>query len=419
MTMGTMTFSTYWCSLMCYWHESGDNEREGRKLSLKRILSGVVLCACSALLAGAIAASEIAVPPYPSSTRITDVSFNWPTHICLARGSDNWPITWADDGHQYTSWGDGGGFGGTNSDGRVSNGFGRVEGPKNGYLGVNIAGGKNAPYPAPFDGKCYGIISIDGTLYAWRTGGTSGHSAYTLQELWKSTNHAATWSFTGVRFVQSDFNPPADRGFFAPTFLEFGRDYAGARDEYVYSYATNVKTSSWEVHRPGQITLMRVPKTGIENRSGYEFFAGMAGGNPQWTSTSTARRPVWEDATNGVMRISVSYNAPLKRYFLWTEHTARNNGNVALYEAPEPWGPWRTVFFDFDFASQITSGKGIIYFGFSSKWLSVDGRDFVAVMSVDDNWDTVEGRFTVEPFPLRRNIDQDGDRDPLDVLLDK
>ncbi|HJX09709.1 MAG TPA: hypothetical protein VJ733_04335 [Candidatus Binatia bacterium] len=36
----------------------------------------------------------------------------------LAPYSDNWCITWADNDHQYTSWGDGGGFGGDQKDGR-------------------------------------------------------------------------------------------------------------------------------------------------------------------------------------------------------------------------------------------------------------------------------------------------------------
>jgi len=48
--------------------------------------------------------------PYPSSTVITDMNFDFSTHTREAEGSDNWPITWADDDHQYTSWGDGNGL---------------------------------------------------------------------------------------------------------------------------------------------------------------------------------------------------------------------------------------------------------------------------------------------------------------------
>ncbi len=49
--------------------------------------------------------SAQATSPYPASPVIKGISFDWSTHIRLAQGSDNWPITWAADGHQYTVWG--------------------------------------------------------------------------------------------------------------------------------------------------------------------------------------------------------------------------------------------------------------------------------------------------------------------------
>ncbi|MBU1090215.1 hypothetical protein KKF38_05525, partial [Patescibacteria group bacterium] len=41
---------------------------------------------------------------------VTGITCDWSTHIQKASGSDNWPITWADDDNQYTAWGDGWGF---------------------------------------------------------------------------------------------------------------------------------------------------------------------------------------------------------------------------------------------------------------------------------------------------------------------
>ena len=41
--------------------------------------------------------------------------------------------------------------------------------------------------------------------------------------------------------------------------------------------------------------------------------------------------------------VSVSYNAGLKRYILCTEHEQSFKGNLGIYDAPEPWGPWTTV----------------------------------------------------------------------------
>lgn len=49
--------------------------------------------------------------PYPPSPVILDLT--WApasTIVHLARDSDNWPLTWADDGHLYTAYGDGTGF---------------------------------------------------------------------------------------------------------------------------------------------------------------------------------------------------------------------------------------------------------------------------------------------------------------------
>ena len=50
------------------------------------------------------------------------------SHLRAAEGSDNWPVTWSDDDHQYAVWGDGGGFEGNESDGRASFGVARIEG---------------------------------------------------------------------------------------------------------------------------------------------------------------------------------------------------------------------------------------------------------------------------------------------------
>ena len=128
-------------------------------VGLTYLLGLVFLCAAADVGAG---------PPYQRSTYITGVQFNWGTHRQFARGSDNWPITWADDDNQYASWGDGGGFGGSNSDGRVSLGFARITGGEADYQGKNVWGGKGAENPAQFSGKSYGIVSIGGVLYMWR-----------------------------------------------------------------------------------------------------------------------------------------------------------------------------------------------------------------------------------------------------------
>ena len=79
-------------------------------------------------------------PPYPPSPIIHNVTFDFSSLTRGAPGSDEWPITWAEDDNLYTAWGDGGGFSGTNSDGRVSFGVARIKGTGDNWDGLNIWG---------------------------------------------------------------------------------------------------------------------------------------------------------------------------------------------------------------------------------------------------------------------------------------
>jgi hypothetical protein len=248
----------------------------------------------------AMSSRSTAAPPYAQSRVITGVSFDWGTHIRLASGSDNWPITWADDNQQYTAWGDGGGFGGTNSDGRVSLGFARIEGSKASYRGCNVWGGKNAENRSMFPGKCYGMLCVDGVLYA-----VVNDQVNLVDRIYRSTNHGATWS-------GSSWTIPGDER--TATFLQFDRDYAGARDSYVYVYAP---MDRWDT--PGtEVWLARVPKAQIMTWASWQFYGGMPNGHPVWTSWDN-RRAVFHDA-RVCWAVSVSCNTGLGRYLLCNTH---------------------------------------------------------------------------------------------------
>ena len=333
-------------------------------------------------------------PPYPPSPVIARVTFDDATAREEAEGSDIWPITWADDDHLYTPWGDGGGFGGTNSAGRVKLGVARVEGGKRDYRGVNLAGGKGAPNPAPCDGKSEGILALGNTLYMWRDNdrGPGTPEYFMYFDLWRSDDHGHTWREAGVKFATRDGDYPAgDVGMFAPAFCQFGRGYAGARDDYVYIYAPDIiDPSHWLVRVPGRINLLRVPRAKIESKADYEFFAGHdANGALRWSREIGARQPVWRDPKQGTHRIAVSYNPALKRYLLTTIAIDRR-GWMTIYDAPEPWGPWTHVHTELN---PERWGTLTIIFSFVNKWLSPDGRDFVLVHTKDDRWATIEGRF--------------------------
>jgi hypothetical protein len=103
------------------------------------------LLAMAGFLPGSTAAlAAEAGSPYPESPRISAITFFPYTHKRRAPGSDNWPITWSADDHQYTAWGDGGGFAGTDVRDRVSLGFARLEGPAATYRARDVWGGPSS-----------------------------------------------------------------------------------------------------------------------------------------------------------------------------------------------------------------------------------------------------------------------------------
>jgi Domain of unknown function (DUF4185) len=371
---------------------------------MARTFSSLFLfCGCFLSWLFAASCSDPHDPPYPPSPVIADVAFDWSTHDRQAQGSDNWPVTWGDNDHQYTSWGDGGGFGGTNRDGRVSLGVARVEGTAGGYQGFqgfNVWGGKDPENEATFDGKSYGIISIAGILYMWISPGSNATS-YEWARIHSSTNQGASWTAASWAFKKSD-------GFILPTFLQFGKDYQGARDNFVYIYANHFKSrliglskDRLRIHKPGEIALMRVPTTSILDRKSYEFFAGIDNnGNPRWAKDLEARKAVFEDPNGVGWNTSAGYNAGLRRYLLITEHVASLKGNMGIFDAPNPWGPWTTV--------KYTNAFGIphiepttFFWNFSNKWLSADGKNFTLVFTGigsgegNDSWNTVRGTFVL------------------------
>lgn len=328
-----------------------------------------------------------AAAPYPQSAVVSDVQFDWTKHIRRAQGSDNWAMTWASNDHQYTSWGDGFGFDGGTT--KKSLGYSRIEGSSTSWTGDDVFGSENAEAIANLGGKSYAILAVNGVLYSFVSPGSDTQNL-TTATLYKSTDGGHSWNLTPVVFTETL------HGLALPCFLQFGRDYAGARDSYVYAYWTKVKSHVWEVQKPGEIILTRVPKTSIEDPLKYEYFAGLgSGGSPTWSLSLTSMVPVFQDP-NGVMRNSVNYNAGLGRYLLVTNHTTKNLGNVAIFDAPEPWGPWTTIRYFTGWPAGGEVSRNTFYGNFSSKWFSSSGLDFVFVFTgkdTNDSWNSVPGRF--------------------------
>ena len=274
----------------------------------------------------------------------------------------------------YTAYGDGNGFEPFIAQ-KLSLGFARIAGTPPRVTAENI---RTPTGEATGDGaagkKASGLLMVDGVLYLWaRNAGNS-------QLAW-SSDRGKTWTWADWKFTAS---------FGCPTFLNFGKNYAGARDDFVYVYSHDSDSAYEPADR---MVLARVPKTRIRERSAYEFFAGLDGdGRPVWTHDLARRGAVF--AHHGrCARHAVTYNAGLGRYLLVQplagpasrdpkgRRDTRFSGGLAIYDAPEPWGPWTTVFF----TDRWDVGPGETA-SFPTKWMSADGRTLHLVFSGDDSF---------------------------------
>ncbi len=324
-------------------------------------------------LAGCARPASRPAPPYPPSPVIAGITWEFAGLVRLAPGSDLWPMTWAADDNLYTAWGDGGGFGGTNREGRVSLGFARIIGSPPHLTAVNVWGGKAAENPATFGGKVGDLLAVDGVLYAlggvWPgpAGVSKSESPHECRLLWShdlgKSWHYASWTFADVTTTT-----------FAPSsFLHFGKDYAGARDRFVYLYGGK----PWWAGTGHDIYLVRVPREQIKRREAYEFFAGLdAAASPTWTTDEAQRKPVFTDP-NSVSSWRVVYHPGLRRYLMAVSHGGV--GQLGIFDAPEPWGPWTTVAYDEDWG-RFGRGEALNYV-FPTKWMSADGTTLWMVFS--------------------------------------
>ncbi len=294
-------------------------------------------------------------PPQPHSQVVGRVRYAPRSQIIRrAAGSDNWPMTWGDDDAIYAAYGDGWGFEPRRPK-KLSLGFARILGAPPNFRGVNI------PSPSgeltgdgPAGGKASGMLMVGGVLYMWvRNMGNA-------QLAW-STDHAQTWQW-GFKFTES---------FGHPVFLNFGPNYDGARDNYVYVYTPD-GPSAYESY--DQVILARVPKNRIRDQSAYEFFAGVdRRGQPVWTHDFSRRAGVLV-YTGRCARLDVAYNPGLGRYLMALGFN--HSGAWGLFEAPEPWGPWSICFWTDRWDCGDTHSYRL-----PTKWFSRDGRLIYLVFS--------------------------------------
>ncbi|MBT8445253.1 MAG: serine hydrolase, partial [Gammaproteobacteria bacterium] len=332
-------------------------------------------------------ATDLQNIPVPFSSVIT--GFEWAdpdTMVREAQESDGWAITWSDDGDQYTAYGDGWGFR-HEAPGKLSLGFAKILGPGDAYSGINIWS-PTGELPAGHGDtgkKASGMVMVDGVIYMFvRNADLDGREC----QLAVSSDYMQTW--TWIPWTIPELGHCA--------LLNFGQNYGGARDDFVYVYSPNTSHGRYETD---EIVMGRVPKDSITDRSAYEFFAGMdAGGNPQWSADIANRAPTLV-FPGGANRLDVTYNAAIGRYMMVDRSRALNGGlnQFSIFDAPEPWGPWTTVYYTRNFfgdplVSWLHGGWDESQH-IPSKWIGPDGKSFFLICACDDSFAVIEAYLSV------------------------
>jgi hypothetical protein len=327
------------------------------------------------LLCATTAAADEPHSPYPPSPVIR--SLQWApaeTIVRRAKDGDNWPVTWGADDALYTTWGDGTGFV-PKVERKLSCGFARVTGGPDNFTGMNIRSPAEQLGEGRRGKKGWGILSVGGVLHLWL--GHADQNGAAMQLAW-SGDGARNWTFADWKFDE----------FGMLGFVNFGQDYAGARDEFVYAYSHDHPQADTPADR---FVLLRAAQDRFTQRESWEFFERLdADGQPVWTSDIRRRAAVFENR-DACLRSAMTYCAPLRRYLWWQQvpqpvgardrGDTRFSGGFGVYDAAQPWGPWTTAYF----TPHWDVGPGE-HADFPSKWMSADGRTLYLVFSGDDSF---------------------------------
>ena len=303
---------------------------------------------------------------------------------------DMWPNTWADDDIIYTASGD--------IPGSVLNTW-KVSGKPifhglvvemTNFKPISDELVKKLPQTHKHNNlKPAGILSLNGRLYMTVSSMNYGEVEHGYRQRYPngwiitSDDYGVTWDENATPY---DF---FSGSFCGGTFVQFGKNYAGARDEYVYvAFPCSYKgISYWE--NADCLLMGRIHKEKILERTAWEFYTGGA-----WSKDEEKAKPIF-DYPNMTGQNFIHYNPGIKRYimgnysfmseegepcpyhageFLGTE--TKYPSQLTLLEAEEPWGEWKVFHIDNNWGMY-----GGYQPSFPTKWISDDGKEMYMVSS--------------------------------------
>jgi len=308
----------------------------------------------------------------PKSTVIK--GFSWqgeriPYPVKEIKG-DTFPMTWGADDNIYTSAGDplwGDTVSGLDTQ-RITGGPTDHEIAKLNHMNDYLGWGAQGPKPS-------GMISVDNILYLafqnYLLGGKSpfsnasqpGTDAHIV-----SCAHANSLWYPSYAAIREPMFP--GHKFGGPSFINFGKDNANARDEYVYA----ISGDQWD--NGSNVRLGRVPKTAITERHQWQFVSAFTkDGDPVWHSDINDAIPILS-IHKYIGLPEMVYLAEIKRYLFLTWHLKEDfNGDTGtdllILDAPEPWGP-----FSFVYHEELWEGKAFTPYcpRVPLKWMADDHK---------------------------------------------
>jgi hypothetical protein len=336
------------------------------------------------LISMAKCTAQTVVPP--ESTFFSTVGVESYSTYTMSGNGDLWPSCWADDGNLYAANGDGNNFGNT----FYPMAIGQIAGMPPNLTGTFLTGDVGKNYSgSPYTDKPTGMVCVGGDIYlAYQNLNENTFEDAPAASIVESTDHGVTWSANPAMPMfgtPGNASDPTAYLFTTIVFLDFGQNYTNATDRYVYAYGLD---NNWRDQTA--VYLARVPATSILDRSTWQFFAGMSGNTPAWSSDITQKVAVLIDQAVlyqmllsgseyvaaacpadqvNIAQGGVTYDQPLNRYIMVTWGCATQQ----FYEAPQPWGPW-SHFYSKDYGPlQLPQNVGQYGTSIPSKFISADG----------------------------------------------
>ena len=321
------------------------------------------------------------------------------------RYGDTWYPSWAADDKLYSPWTDGGCWRLDGSVESIWSGEGNGEFARTGQgvieghdpLDLKVYSlGTHVASALPYHGRypCGSLVYHGVWYYGTYCLDPSGEAAYgpmTINWPWMgpfvgfrvSTDYGRSWKETPLTPAKPLFGETGINGFpvriGSPHFVDFGKDMRDSPDgkAYLVAHGADPSDTKWRFWNDSWITgdeiyLLRVtpaPET-INDASKYEFYAGRdAQGGPVWTGDFARIKPLLE-WNNAMGCVTVTYDAPLKKFLMAVTDGGNTCAKMATYllESDSLTGPWKLVSYMKDFGEQA------YFVNIPSKFISADGR---------------------------------------------